>query len=88
MDDLTRYRMRVIAVVAISLFAALVARLWYLQVITTEQAVAVAEQSVTRQIRVPAPRGRILDAQGRGPVSYKHLPAPETGRKLVWRPLL
>jgi len=65
MDDLTRYRMRVIAVVAISLFAALVARLWYLQVITTEQAVAVAEQSVTRQIRVPAPRGRILDAQGR-----------------------
>ena len=65
MDDLTRYRMRVVAVVAISLFAALVARLWYLQVITTEQAVAVAEQNVTREIRVTAPRGRILDVHGR-----------------------
>ena len=65
MDDLTRYRMRVVAVVAISLFAALVARLWYLQVITTEQAVAVAEQNVIREIRVTAPRGRILDVQGR-----------------------
>ena len=64
MDELTRYRMRVLAVVAISLFAALVARLWYLQVITTEQAVAVAEQNVTREIRVTAPRGRILDVQG------------------------
>ena len=65
MDELTRYRMRVLAVVAISLFAALVARVWYLQVITTEQAVAVAEQNVTREIRVSAPRGRILDVRGR-----------------------
>ncbi len=65
MDELTRYRMRVLAVVAVSLFAALLARLWYLQVITTEQAAAVAEQNVTREIRVPAPRGRILDVQGR-----------------------
>jgi penicillin-binding protein 2 len=64
-DELTRYRMRILAVVAISLFVALVARLWYLQVITTEQAVAVAEQNVTREIRVPAPRGRILDVHGK-----------------------
>lgn len=65
MDELIRYRMRVLAVVAISLLVALVARLWYLQVITTEQAAAVAEQNVMREIRVPAPRGRIFDAQGR-----------------------
>ena len=64
-DEIARYRMRVLAVVALSLFAALGARLWYLQVMVSEQAVAAAASNVTRVIDVPAPRGRILDSSGR-----------------------
>jgi penicillin-binding protein 2 len=65
MDEVARYRMRVLAVVAISLFGALGARLWYLQVMISEQAVAAAASNITRVIDVPAPRGRILDVKGR-----------------------
>ena len=65
MDEIARYRMRVLAVVAISLFGALGARLWYLQVMISEQAVATAASNITRVIDVPAPRGRILDLKGR-----------------------
>jgi len=65
MDEIARYRMRVLAVVAVSLFVALGARLWYLQVMISEQAVAAAASNITRVIDVPAPRGRILDIEGR-----------------------
>lgn len=65
MDEIARFRMRVLAVVAISLFATLGARLWYLQVMVSEQAVATAASNVTRVVVVPAPRGRILDVNGR-----------------------
>ncbi len=64
MEDNTRYRMRILAVVAVSMFAALTARLWYLQVLTAEEAAAVAETNILREIRVPALRGRILDVNG------------------------
>ena len=65
MNESTRFRMRVLAIIGLSLFATLGARLWYLQVMTSEQAVAVAHSNVTRVIPVPAPRGRILDVHGR-----------------------
>lgn len=65
MNESTRFRMRVLAIIGLSLFATLGARLWYLQVMSSEQAVAVARSNVTRVIPVPAPRGRILDVHGR-----------------------
>ena len=65
MDDLVRYRMRILGVVAISLFLALVARLWFLQVLTSDEAAAIAETNITRVVTIQAPRGRILDNQGR-----------------------
>ena len=65
MDDLVRYRMRMLGVVAISLFLALVARLWFLQVLTSDEAAAIAETNITRVITIQAPRGRIFDNQGR-----------------------
>ena len=65
MDDLVRYRMRILGVVAISLFLALVARLWFLQVLTSDEAVVIAETNITRVVTIQAPRGRILDNQGR-----------------------
>ena len=65
MDKNVRYRLRILAVVALSMFAALTARLWYLQVLAGEEAAAVAETNILREITVPALRGRILDSEGR-----------------------
>jgi penicillin-binding protein 2 len=59
-----RVRLGVIAVVAVALFAALFARLWYLQVLSTEDYVQAAEANRIRVVQVEAPRGRILDRNG------------------------
>jgi penicillin-binding protein 2 len=64
-DDAPRIRLRIIAVVAFSLFVALVSRAWFLQVMNAEAAEERAIQNTERVVRVPAPRGRILDASGR-----------------------
>ncbi len=63
--DNPRLRLSILGIVAVSMFASLLARLWYLQVIGTEEYQLAAEVQVTRQVTVEAPRGRILDAWGR-----------------------
>src|SRR4051812_23695317 len=60
----TRVRTSIIAVVVFALFSALFARLWYLQVAAADQFHAAASNNAIREIREPAIRGRILDAQG------------------------
>lgn len=60
-----RLRMSVIGVVVIGCFAALFARLWYLQVIEAPQLEQVATVNRTREVAVEAPRGRILDRNGK-----------------------
>jgi len=57
-------RLTVLAVVIGCLFAALFARLWFLQIINEPQAQAAAQQNVVRLVYTPAPRGRILDRNG------------------------
>jgi penicillin-binding protein 2 len=59
-----RVRTSIIGVVAFALFSALFARLWYLQVASADQFHAAASKNAVREIREPAPRGRILDEQG------------------------
>lgn len=63
-DDAPRYRLRIIGVISISLFVALVARLWFLQVLNTEVAEQRAEANIVRTVRDPGPRGRIFDVNG------------------------
>ncbi|MFT7474193.1 MAG: penicillin-binding protein 2 [Verrucomicrobiales bacterium] len=65
MEDTSRVRMRVLGVVAVSLFLALFGRLWYLQALESEQFEVRAESNITRSIRTQAPRGQILDRNGR-----------------------
>ena len=48
----------------ISLFAALFARLWFLQVMTAPEYQVAAENNRVRVVQVEAPRGRILDRNG------------------------
>jgi penicillin-binding protein 2 len=52
-------------VVVVSLFAALFARLWYLQVMASDQFQVAADANRIRVVPEEAPRGRILDTQGR-----------------------
>ena len=63
--DTSRLRLAIIGVMAMSLFAALTARLWYLQVLDTEEFRVAAEANQVRLVYEPAPRGRILDREGR-----------------------
>tara|TARA_B110001454_G_scaffold69583_1_gene67854 strand:+ start:2184 stop:4451 length:2268 start_codon:yes stop_codon:yes gene_type:complete len=64
-NEASRYRMRLLAIIGLSMFVALGARLWYLQVMISEQAAVTARSNITRVIAVPAPRGRIMDVKGR-----------------------
>ena len=57
-------RFGAIAIVMISLFAALFARLWFLQVMTAPEYQVAAENNRVRVVQVEAPRGRILDRNG------------------------
>jgi penicillin-binding protein 2 len=57
-------RLTVLAVVIVCLFAALFARLWFLQVIDEPTAQAAAQDNFVRIIYTPAPRGEILDRNG------------------------
>ena len=58
-------RLGILAVVVVALFAALFARLWYLQVLSGDEFVEAAESNRLRVVQVEAPRGRILDRDGR-----------------------
>ena len=59
-----RVRLTILMVVVGCLFAALLARLWFLQVINAPRAEAVAADNGVRAIYTPAPRGLILDRNG------------------------
>src|SRR5262249_19232946 len=59
-----RLRLGIIAIVVVSLFCALFARLWYLQVMATQEFQTEATANRERVILIQAPRGRILDRNG------------------------
>jgi penicillin-binding protein 2 len=60
-----RLRLSILGIVALSLFGALFARLWYLQVMAAPQYKVEAQANRVRTVTEEAPRGRILDAKGR-----------------------
>jgi penicillin-binding protein 2 len=59
-----RLRLAVVGVVVVSLFSALFARLWYLQVLDSSTFVTAATTNQIRLVYEDAPRGRILDRNG------------------------
>src|SRR6266516_1356909 len=60
-----RLRLRLFGVVVAVLLAALLARLWYLQVLASGRYTQLAAGNRVREVVVPAPRGLILDRAGR-----------------------
>jgi penicillin-binding protein 2 len=63
--DRSRTRLVVLQVLVLSLLAALVARLWYMQVVAGPEYQAEASQNRIREVVTPAVRGAILDDRGR-----------------------
>ncbi len=63
-DPRVSVRLRVLATIVMFMFAALVTRLWFLQVLAAEEYRVDALNNAVRTIELPAPRGRILDANG------------------------
>jgi penicillin-binding protein 2 len=64
-SDSPRLRLGILGIVAVSLFATLFARLYFLQVLEAPAYRVAAETNRVRTVSLPAPRGRILDAEGR-----------------------
>lgn len=60
-----RLRLFVIGVLVVSLLCTLFGRLWYMQVMSSADYSQAANQQHIRQVLVPAPRGTIVDSQGR-----------------------
>ncbi|HYB24877.1 MAG TPA: penicillin-binding transpeptidase domain-containing protein [Solirubrobacteraceae bacterium] len=58
-------RVTIIGGVAMVMFGVIFFRLWYLQVLSSEQYVVQANANRARQLPIPAPRGEILDREGR-----------------------
>lgn len=58
-------RIAIFGGVALALFAVLFFRLWFLQVLNGDELLAEARNNRTREFRVSAPRGEILDRNGR-----------------------
>jgi penicillin-binding protein 2 len=58
-------RVAVFGGVALALFAIVFFRLWYLQVLSGEQYLAQANSNRVRALPIPAPRGRIVDRNGK-----------------------
>ena len=57
-------RVAVIGAVAFALFAIVFFRLWYLQVLSGDKYLAQANTNRFRQLKIPAPRGEIVDRNG------------------------
>ena len=64
-QDSPRLRLSVLGIVVFALFASLFARLWYLQVMASDEFQVEAQANRIRTVPVEAPRGRILDRHGR-----------------------
>jgi penicillin-binding protein 2 len=65
MSNRLALRIAVFGGVALALFAVLFFRLWFLQALNGEKYLAEANNNRTREFRVSAPRGEILDRSGR-----------------------
>jgi penicillin-binding protein 2 len=61
----TRLRLTFLTLLVVSLFALLFARLWFLQVMAGERYSTLAEGNAVRTLSVAAPRGRIVDRNGK-----------------------
>src|SRR5688500_18689976 len=87
-------RVAIIGGIALAMFAVVFFRLWYLQVLSGDRYLAEANDNQVREIKVQAPRGEILDRNGRVLVENRvglavtlspdKLPADEAERQALY----
>jgi penicillin-binding protein 2 len=65
MSNRLALRIAIFGGVALALFVVLFLRLWFLQVLNSDEYLAEAKNNRTRELRVSAPRGEILDRNGK-----------------------
>lgn len=58
-------RVAVLGAVALALFAVVFFRLWYLQILSGDEYLAAANENRVREVKIEAPRGEIVDRNGR-----------------------
>ncbi|MBM3675109.1 MAG: penicillin-binding protein 2 [Actinobacteria bacterium] len=78
-----RVRVSIVGVIALALFSALFARLWYLQVAASGEFVAAAQSNSVRTLQEPPLRGRIFDVKGRALVDNRIASAITIDRKIT-----
>src|SRR3954454_24721406 len=57
-------RVAILGGIALALFAVVVLRLWYLEVLSGDKYLAEANNNRVREVKVEAPRGQIVDRNG------------------------
>jgi penicillin-binding protein 2 len=67
-------RVAVLGGVAFVLFAIIFFRLWFLQVLTGDEYVSQARENRVRKVKIEAPRGNIVDRNGRTLVKTRAAP--------------
>jgi penicillin-binding protein 2 len=90
-------RIAILGGIALVLFAVVFFRLWYLQVLSGTEYVSQANDNQVRSIRVPAPRGEVVDRNGTSIVGNRdatvvqiqpsRLPPPGPRRKALYQRL-
>ncbi len=81
--DTTRLRLGILGVVVLSLFATMLARLWYLQVLVAPELRVEAQANSVRLVYTEAPRGRILDRNGNVLVDNRIVPTVVVDREVA-----
>ncbi len=90
-QDQLKSRFAVLGVVIVLVLGSLLVRLWSMQVLSGDAYAALAENNRIREISLAAPRGRILDREGRPLVTNRATlavsidPADDVVRKLIVR---
>lgn len=86
--ETSRLRLTILLIVVGCLFAALIARLWFLQVVNATVADQQVNQAAYDRIYIPAPRGEILDRNGRVLVGNRDVPVIEAQQQDASDPAL
>ena len=86
MIDPIKLRLSVLGMIVVALFVGLYSRLWYLQVLDTEEFAAIAKENQVRRIESEPPRGRILTRTGGVIVDNKLSLAVSLERELLEKP--
>lgn len=90
-QDQLKSRFAVLGIIIVLVLGSLLVRLWSMQVLSGDAYAALAENNRIREISLAAPRGRILDREGRPLVTNRATlavsidPADDAVRKLIVR---